>query len=109
MDITLFPSPGIMSFGTQIPDQGQHRDCPPTLVGGCGMCNVISRAYRKTCFASTREAIRLLLAFAAIESPLVRREIIRTALNAALPGNMSPNHAANRQLGGVEGVGRALE
>jgi hypothetical protein len=38
---------------------------------------------RKTCFASTRETLALLQAFTAIESPLVRGEIIRAAENAA--------------------------
>jgi hypothetical protein len=38
---------------------------------------------RTRCFASTRETLALLQAFIAIESPLVRGEIIRAAENAA--------------------------
>jgi hypothetical protein len=38
---------------------------------------------RKTCFASTRETLALLQAFASIDNPFVRGEIIRATQNAA--------------------------
>jgi hypothetical protein len=42
----------------------------------------------RRCFASTRETLQLLQAFCAIESTLVRGEIIRTAQDAALLGGV---------------------
>ena len=52
---------------------------------------------RKSCFASTRETLALLRAFIAIESPLVRAEIIRAAQNAASQQpNPPPKNAGSR-------------
>ena len=43
---------------------------------------------RRRCFASTREIRQLLQAFCAIESALVRAEIIRTVQDAAALGSV---------------------
>jgi hypothetical protein len=49
---------------------------------------------RKQNFASTHETLQLLRAFCAIESSVVRSEIIKIAQNAAPAGPRPPENAA---------------